>query len=423
MAHTSRKLAVSAKGLTKRYRISSGLVQHNTLGEAMLHRARNPLARAKTEEFEALSDINFDIECGEVVGIIGRNGAGKSTLLKVLSQITEPTTGEINLYGRIGSLLEVGTGFHPELTGRENIFLNGSILGMSRREIQSEFDNIVEFSGVAKFLDTPVKRYSSGMYIRLAFAVAAHLRTEILVVDEVLSVGDAEFQAKCLGKMKDVATDGRTVLFVSHQMQSVRTLCTSGIYLEKGRLTYQGDVIGAIERYMDSFSTKAASLSPYNQRRGSGELRITALTPDKEIYRPADHKTIRFAVQKQREAPSTFFVTMIITNEIGVHIMQGDSRMANRWFETKDYVEGFFSFTTPWLKPGRYTVSLYVCNAGIIDSVDGAASFDVLPILPYNAPANDEAMRESMILADFACGLEGEPVIYSSETMKTTQVD
>jgi lipopolysaccharide transport system ATP-binding protein len=417
MAHKSKKLAITVKGLTKRYRISSGLVQHNTLGEAMLHRARNPLARAKMEEFEALSDINFDIEAGEVVGIIGRNGAGKSTLLKVLSQITEPTAGEINLYGRIGSLLEVGTGFHPELTGRENIFLNGSILGMSRSEIESEFDNIVEFSGISKFLDTPVKRYSSGMYIRLAFAVAAHLRTEILVVDEVLSVGDAEFQAKCLGKMKDVATDGRTVLFVSHQMQSVQTLCTSGIYLEKGRLTYQGNVVGAIERYMSSFSTRTASLSSSAHRHGSGELRVTALSPDKEIYTSAEIKTIRFAVEKQRDAPSNFFVTMLITNEMGVHIMQGDSRMANRWFETRDRVEGYFSFMTPWLKPGHYTVSLYVCNAGILDSVESAASFDVLPVFPYNAPANGEAMREAMILPDFGCGLEGEPIVFSSERM------
>ncbi len=204
---------------------------------------RHPLRRQEKETFWALKDINFDIKKGDVVGIIGRNGAGKSTLLKVLSRITEPTTGEIRLYGRVGSLLEVGTGFHPELTGRENIYLNGAILGMRRREIDRHFDEIVDFAGVEKFLDTPVKRYSSGMYVRLAFAVAAHLNPEILIVDEVLSVGDAEFQKKCLGKMGEVAKAGRTVLLVSHNMAAVRQLCKYSILI----------VNGSIEAYDNSF--------------------------------------------------------------------------------------------------------------------------------------------------------------------------
>src|SRR5690349_19497810 len=194
------------------------------------------------EEFWALKDVTFDIEQGDRVGIIGRNGAGKSTLLKVLSRITEPSSGRITIRGRVASLLEVGTGFHPELTGRENVFLNGSILGMSRVEIRKKFDEIIEFAEIEKFLDTPVKRYSSGMYVRLAFAVAAHLEPEILIVDEVLAVGDAQFQKKCLGKMRDVAQGGRTILFVSHNMAAIQNLCSSIIWLDRGKMKKQGGV-------------------------------------------------------------------------------------------------------------------------------------------------------------------------------------
>ena len=198
----------------------------------------------------ALRDINFEVQQGEVLGIIGRNGAGKSTLLKLLSRVTQPTTGSIKVRGRIASLLEVGTGFHPELSGRENIFLNGAILGMTKAEIRSKFDEIVDFSGVERYIDTPVKRYSSGMYVRLAFAVAAHLEPEILIIDEVLAVGDAEFQKKCLGKMKDVSGQGRTVLFVSHNMVAVKTLCTRGILLENGMVKYAGLSDSAVSEYL-----------------------------------------------------------------------------------------------------------------------------------------------------------------------------
>ena len=202
-----------------------------------------------TEDFWALNDINFEIKKGDKVGIIGRNGAGKSTLLKVLSRITEPTTGKIHINGRIASLLEVGTGFHPELTGRENIYLNGAILGMSRKEIKAKFDEIVAFAEVDKFLDTPVKRYSSGMYVRLAFSVAAHLEPEILVVDEVLAVGDVAFQKKCLGKMDDVAKEGRTILFVSHNMNAITQLCDRGILMSDGKCKYFNSTLSAIEQY------------------------------------------------------------------------------------------------------------------------------------------------------------------------------
>jgi lipopolysaccharide transport system ATP-binding protein len=208
--------------------------------------------KAKTikENFWALQDINFEIQAGERLGIIGRNGAGKSTLLKILSRITDPTSGRISLSGRVASLLEVGTGFHPELTGRENVFLNGAILGMSRSEIKKKFDEIVDFAEVEKFLDTPVKRYSSGMYVRLAFAVAAHLEPEILIVDEVLAVGDAEFQKKCLGRMKDVSGQGRTVLFVSHNMTAIKNLCEKIVYLNKGRVQEIGEANTVINSYL-----------------------------------------------------------------------------------------------------------------------------------------------------------------------------
>jgi lipopolysaccharide transport system ATP-binding protein len=238
-------------------------------------------ARTSHEAFWALRDVSFSIERGQVVGVIGRNGAGKSTLLKLLSRITEPTTGRITLDGRVASLLEVGTGFHPELTGRENIFLNGAILGMSRVEIVRQFDEIVAFAGVEQFLDTPVKRYSSGMYVRLAFAVAAHLEPEILIVDEVLSVGDAEFQRKCLGKMQQVSRGGRTVLFVSHVMPAIQTLCSRAIWLDAGAVAFEGDTNECISRYL-SQSVPAANLQPH-QTIALGdalELRELELSPN-----------------------------------------------------------------------------------------------------------------------------------------------
>src|SRR6266700_2499504 len=215
-----------------------------------------------SEDFWALRDVSFSVKQGEVIGIIGRNGAGKSTLLKVLSRITEPSSGRVEMRGRVASLLEVGTGFHPELTGRENIYLNGAILGMTRLEIKKKFDEIVQFAEIDKFLDTPVKRYSSGMYVRLAFAVAAHLEPEILIVDEVLAVGDAEFQKKCLGKMHDVSKGGRTVIFVSHNMAAIENLCESAILLSQGRLVRRGPVSDVIHHYLtETIRVEEASLA------------------------------------------------------------------------------------------------------------------------------------------------------------------
>jgi lipopolysaccharide transport system ATP-binding protein len=247
---------IKAEHVSKQYQVGTRDTAYGTIREALVGAARAPLkifrqngaARGKT--IWALRDVSFEVNPGEVVGIIGRNGAGKSTLLKILSRITEPTEGRIELYGRVGSLLEVGTGFHPELSGRENIYLNGSILGMARKEIESKFDEIVAFAEIEKFIDTPVKRYSSGMYLRLAFAVAAHLEPEILIVDEVLAVGDIQFQKKCLGKIEQVAGEGRTVLFVSHNMPAVENLCSRGVLLSDGRITLDADVRLAVREYL-----------------------------------------------------------------------------------------------------------------------------------------------------------------------------
>ncbi|HEX3086607.1 MAG TPA: ABC transporter ATP-binding protein [Pyrinomonadaceae bacterium] len=243
---------IQVKDLGKEYRIGASDSAYSTLRETLANTATSfwKPKREKSKKIWALSDVSFEVGSGEVVGIIGRNGAGKTTLLKILSRITEPTTGRVELRGRVGSLLEVGTGFHPELTGRENIYLNGSILGMRREEIERRFDEIVAFAEVTEFIDTPVKRYSSGMYLRLAFAVAAHLETEILLVDEVLAVGDVQFQKKCMGKIEQVAGQGRTVLFVSHNMPAVQRLCTRGILLSGGTIVHDGNVRPVIQEYL-----------------------------------------------------------------------------------------------------------------------------------------------------------------------------
>ncbi len=239
-------IALRIEGLSKKYTIHHKDHDHVTLAQAALHRIRHPRGAVGKEEFWALRDVSLEVPRGQVLGVIGHNGAGKSTLLKILSRITPPTTGKVEVFGRIGSLLEVGTGFHPELTGRENIYLNGSILGMRTKEIDRQFDAIVDFSGVEKFLDTPVKRYSSGMYVRLAFAVAAHLDTEILLMDEVLAVGDAEFQKKCLGKMSEVAQGGRTVVFVSHDRTAVSRICNAAALMDKGRVVRLGTALDVL---------------------------------------------------------------------------------------------------------------------------------------------------------------------------------
>ena len=280
-------LAVTVQGLGKRYRIGGPQEDYRTLRDALAAVARKPIMRirhpgavtSRVVDLWALRDVSFDVPESQVLGIVGRNGAGKSTLLKVLSRITEPTEGRATINGRVGSLLEVGTGFHPELTGRENIQLNGAILGMTRAEIMRKFDEIVAFSEIERFLDTPVKRYSSGMYVRLAFAVAAHFEPEILVVDEVLSVGDAAFQKKCLGKMENVAGEGRTVLFVSHNMPAVRGLCSHAIQIEGGRVVNQGTAGAIVDEYLKvQASTEAAVAWPEGEGPGDEEVRLAGMS-------------------------------------------------------------------------------------------------------------------------------------------------
>jgi lipopolysaccharide transport system ATP-binding protein len=268
---------VKVENLSKHYRIGAAPAAYATLRESLTNALRRPFSSLRgkfsdsSESVWALRDVNFTVVAGEVLGIIGQNGAGKSTLLKILSRITQPTEGRAELYGRTGSLLEVGTGFHPELTGRENIYLNGAILGMTRPEIQRKFDEIVAFSELEKFLETPVKRYSSGMYMRLAFAVAAHLDPEILVVDEVLAVGDAAFQKKCLGRMRDISTEGRTVLFVSHNMAAIRSLCNRGILLANGQKAFEGPAGECVDRYMAAVTQHASNeVDLTSVRRGRG---------------------------------------------------------------------------------------------------------------------------------------------------------
>ena len=280
---SSDNIAIRVRNLGKKYTLGGPQEQYLTLRDAIVNSVKVPFKRfhcaPPTESFWALKDVSFNVEQGEVVGIIGRNGAGKSTLLKILSRITTPTEGFVEINGRVGSLLEVGTGFHPEMTGRENIFLNGSILGMKKTEIEQKFDEIVKFSEIEKFIDTPVKRYSSGMYVRLAFAVAAHLEPEILVVDEVLAVGDIAFQKKCLGKMEDVAKEGRTVIFVSHNMEAVQRLCSHAILLDEGTVIMKGSTAEVISKYLgeDKLAFGEQIWPDFKKAPGDGVVRMKAM--------------------------------------------------------------------------------------------------------------------------------------------------
>ena len=291
-----RDIAVHVEKLSKKYLIGSEKKSYSRFGDKVVDMLVTPFRRVGKllsgqvagasdldQAFWALQEISFEIKRGEIVGIIGHNGAGKSTLLKILSRITEPTSGYADIYGRVGSLLEVGTGFHPELTGRENVYLNGSILGMRKAEINKKFDEIVDFAEIDQFIDTPVKHYSSGMYVRLAFSVAAHLEPEILLIDEVLAVGDVSFQKKSLGKMEDVSHQGRTVIFVSHNMNALQRLCPKSILLDHGRLSMQGNTTDVIEKYLSFVSSKSIGPKGWidlstQKREGTGKVRFTAVS-------------------------------------------------------------------------------------------------------------------------------------------------
>ena len=323
-------------------------------------RGRQIVQGDEVEEFWALQDVSFKIKQGEAVALIGRNGAGKSTLLKLLSRVTEPTSGRISLRGRVSSLLEVGTGFHPELTGRENIFLNGAVLGMTQREISAKFDEIVSFADVEKFLDTPVKHFSSGMYVRLAFAVAAHLEPEIMVVDEVLAVGDAEFQKKCLGRMDDIARrQGRTVLFVTHNMAAARTLCTEGLLFEKGKLLYNGKIDDTIQRYNITTGKTASNewIRPVEKDRGA--LSFTQITI--ELLGSQPNLVLRIMCSfdgKSYHRPA--IAAFDIADALGTILMQALPSV-EPFIRASDSEQSFcFCVQLPPLIPGQYFVSAWV---------------------------------------------------------------
>jgi len=347
-----------------------------------------PPSRASHEEFWALRDVSFEVRRGEVVGIIGRNGAGKSTLLKILSRITEPTEGRVRIKGRVASLLEVGTGFHPELTGRENIFLNGAILGMTRAEITRKFDEIVAFAEVEKFLDTPVKRYSSGMYVRLAFAVAAHLEPEILIVDEVLAVGDAEFQKKCLGKLSEAANSGRTVLFVSHQMAAVQNFCQTGILLAQGRIERSGPVADIVKHYLiESTHLAELSLADRADRQGSGALRFVGVTFKDAHGQPIRALTCGSPATVELSLSNTHARTLRsvrlavgIDNDMGQRIVVFSTHLASEDFPELPAEAETVEVRVPRLAlvPGRYSFTLFASvNQEIADWIKNAGVFDV----------------------------------------------
>jgi lipopolysaccharide transport system ATP-binding protein len=382
-------LAIRVQSLGKRYQIGERVSYRRlteTLTNALAAAFQKKADQTPRGTFWALKDVSFEVRQGEVLGIIGRNGAGKSTLLKILSRVTEMTEGSVDLYGRIGSLLEVGTGFHPELTGRENIYLNGAILGMKRPEIRRKFDEIVAFAEVKKFLDTPVKHYSSGMYMRLAFAVAAHLEPEILVVDEVLAVGDAAFQKKCLGKMGEVAREGRTVLFVSHNMSAIERLCSRTILLSKGAIAMDGVTMAVVAQYM--------SRADLDDEEGRHKLRDD------------DNALIRFlAIEARRgveQMPATkFFTGDSVSFEIEVERMKNTPDLMMglhlydknhvRLFAFNDQERGFrpgytkglakFRLTIPFLPllPGTYTINLvgYLKGTGIVNEQSSVLTIEV----------------------------------------------
>ena len=325
---------IRVTNLSKSYTIlHEGKERYTALRDVMAQKAKKIFSFPKSlrsgaittkEEFWALKDVNFEIELGDRVGIIGRNGAGKSTLLKILSRITEPTSGTIKMKGRVASLLEVGTGFHPELTGRENVYLNGAILGMSRAEIKKHFDAIIDFAEIEKFLDTPVKRYSSGMYVRLAFAVAAHLEPEILVVDEVLAVGDAQFQKKCLGKMEDVSkNEGRTVLFVSHNMATVKTLCNKGIVLQNGEIKLIADATSCVSYYLSGGNSESQNVNYFEHVGVDGVFNLEKIYLNNKLKTTAspllENEIIELhsIIDLKSNEPGRYHITYHLYNELG----------------------------------------------------------------------------------------------------------
>lgn len=405
------ELAIRVENISKWYRIGARDEIHDSLGQAVFDFVRSPLqnyrkyrALYRFDDLEnvdaeeatvlpsdviwALRDLSFEVQVGEVLGIIGRNGAGKSTLLKVLSRITDPSRGRAEIYGRSSSLLEVGTGFHPELTGRENIYLNGTILGMTRREVEQKFDEIVDFSGVERFIDTPVKRYSSGMKVRLAFAVAAHLEPEILIIDEVLAVGDASFQKKCLGKMESVAKQGRTVLFVSHDMAAVQSLCSRCILLDDGSIRADGAVAETVNHYLDSVQALVSehSLADREDRDGGDEFRFLGVEFFAGDARrngslvSGEPATVRFRYRYTGPRPiEDVDLSVSVWRPPGAFLFSCTSSAIDKTFRVEPG-EGMFELEIPRLplNSGRYSFNVFARVRGAtLDFVREAGILDV----------------------------------------------
>jgi lipopolysaccharide transport system ATP-binding protein len=414
------EVAVRVSGLGKRYALrheSNGSAGYQRFSETLMRSLSAPARRlrgwvgggvrpaaASTEDFWALRDIDFEIQRGQIFGIVGRNGAGKSTLLKILSRITEPSCGRVELNGRIASLLEVGTGFHPELSGRENIFLNGAILGMSRREIQRKFDEIVAFAEVERFLDTPVKHYSSGMYVRLAFAVAAHLEPEILVVDEVLAVGDMAFQQKCLGKMEQVSRGGRTVLFVSHHLPSVQRLCTHGLFLQGGRVALVGTADQVVERYLagtpsDGDGRRVLQLGAHEARISSWRL-LDQPTPHSGLSRMQARILLTIDSTRQIDDAQLSFVLRSLSGDLLVTATSRDGGC-----DFLRIAPGRSSFELRVrlpLKMGRYQLDFALQSGPHADLLDQWIAEPLLTILD----------QDETHLPDHWRGLVNEPVAF-----------
>jgi len=390
------KPIIRVTNVGKQYRIGARQEAYTNLREALTASLRAPFKRLRyngrgdAETVWALKDVSFEIQPGEVLGIIGRNGAGKSTLLKILSRITEPTTGRAEIYGRIGSLLEVGTGFHPELTGRENIFLNGAVLGMKRREIARKFDEIVAFAEIDRFLDTPVKHYSSGMYMRLAFAVAAHLEPEILLVDEVLAVGDAEFQAKCLGKMGAVASEGRTVLFVSHNLAAVQSLCQRVIWLERGEVAEEGEAGRVVKDYLGKGSASATERVWHDPDTapGNDKVRLHRTCVRPVSGSPSDPITIQTPLVMEfdywnLEPGARLNLSLHLYNERGITVFNAAPTREPVW-HGRPFPAGLFRSSCylpgDLLNDGLHRILLLVVKdqGVVIFSLDDALVFNVL---------------------------------------------
>ena len=393
-------IAIRVENLSKQYRIGGPQARYKTIRESLTEAVQSPFRRLSSvvrgqssavsnETIWALKDVSFEVKRGEVVGIIGRNGAGKTTLLKILSRITEPTEGHAEIHGRVGSLLEVGTGFHPELTGRENIYLNGAILGMKRAEIERKFDEMVAFAEIEKFMDTPVKHYSSGMYVRLAFAVAAHLEPEILLVDEVLAVGDAAFQKKCLGKMRDVAKEGRTVLFVSHNMGAIVSLCNRCLLIEGGSVIQDGNPSAVTTLYQSSLYSAVHDTSDLStvERYGTGKARftsvkVTPLGPDGTgwpFLQTGQDLLVDLRITAQAKITSTN-VALIIYDASGYRLIDVNAALQGSFLDLMPGQEAHVEFQLydVLLKPGVYLLGLWLGRPGEdIDGITYVTSFSV----------------------------------------------